>query len=187
MAKNGSLLASMWQKVRIPVISIFLVWHFTGVILWLCPNSLIRHRLLSPFIGYINFFGLWQGWSLFDNPTKVNYYLTALVTFRDGTEKIWAFPRMDKLPILAKMHKERYRKWAHDVLNDERNSFLWADAVRYVARQNYNSHNPPVAVCLVRHWSRIPPPKEGLGKPLPDADDGQSVLYMRDVTAEDLK
>lgn len=178
----------MWAKIREPLILVFLLWHFTGVILWLSPACPLRDSMLKPFLSYLNFFGLWQGWSVFESPRKYNEYLTALITFKDGSTKAWEFPRMEKMGIVEKMFKEKYRRWTNDCVSDESKPFLWPDAARYVARLNNDRlENPPNTVSIVRHWTWIPAPEFGLGKPLPTADDGQSTLYTGKITAEDLK
>ena len=163
------------------------MWHFCGVILWLSPACPLRDAMLKPFLGYLNFFGLWQGWSVFESPRKYNEYLTARITFEDGSQRSWDFPRMEKMGVIEKMFKEKYRRWTNDCVADETKPFLWPDAARYVARRNRNQTNQPVTVAIIRHWTWIPAPEIGLGKPLPTTDDGQSTLYTGKISPEDLK
>ena len=172
----------MWKKVRGPLILLFLAWHFTGVILWDSPACPLRDQLLTPFIGYLNFFGLWQGWSVFEKPRKYNGYLTATITFKDGSTKEWEFPRMEKLGIVEKMFKERYRRWSNDCVSDESKPYLWPDATRYIARLHANPNNPPVTVSIVRHWEWIPEP----GQAVASNQDGSNILYTGQISAEDL-
>lgn len=176
----------MWIRIRKPIILVALGWHFAGVILWLCPPCALRTELIAPFVSYLNFFGLWQGWSVFEQPRQYNGYLTAVVTFRDGSQKVWEFPRMEKLGLIEKMFKERYRRWTNDCVSDESKQYLWPDAARYIARLNRDGQNPPAFVTIVRHWMWIPAPDKGLGVPMPVQDDGQSVLYTGMISAEDL-
>lgn len=177
----------MWTKLREPIILFFLMWHFSGVILWLSPACPLRDAMLKPFLGYLNFFGLWQGWSVFESPRKYNEYLTAQITFANGSQKSWDFPRMEKMGVIEKMFKEKYRRWTNDCVADETKPFLWPDAARYVARQNRSQTNQPVKVAIIRHWTWIPAPEIGLGKPLSTTDDGQSTLYTGKISPEDLK
>jgi len=177
---------SMWQRFRIPVITVFLLWHFSAILLWLSPDCPLRTQLIMPFIGYLNYFELWQGWSVFEKPRLYNGYLTALITYKDGTQKIWEFPRMEKLGLVEKMFKEKYRRWTNDCVSDEAKPYLWPDAVRYIARTNNQTNNPPASVSIIRHWMWIPSPDKGLNAPLPTKDDGSNILYTGNVTAEDL-
>src|ERR1700678_1767353 len=91
-----SNLVGTWSRIRQPLILIFLVWHFSGVMIWLSPDCPLKQELITPYIGYLNFFGLWQGWSVFEHPRTYNEYVTAVIGFKDGSQKIWEFPRMEK-------------------------------------------------------------------------------------------
>ncbi|MBX9719868.1 MAG: hypothetical protein K2X81_00610, partial [Candidatus Obscuribacterales bacterium] len=175
----------MWKKIREPVILFFLAWHFAGVILWLSPQCPLRNQLLMPFIGYIKFFGLGQGWIMFDSPRNYNGYLTAVISFKDGQQKIWDFPRMEKLGIVEKMFKERYREWTNDFISDESRPYLWPDAARYIARLNNDPKDPPVSVSIVRHWIWIKPPEQGIDAALSTVDDGRKILYTGTISPED--
>ncbi len=94
---------------------------------------------------------------------------------------------MEKMGPVEKMFKEKYRRWTNDCVSDETKPFLWPDAARYVARLHRSASNQPVTVSIIRHWTWIPAPEIGLGKPLPVADDGQQTLYVGKITPEDLK
>ena len=155
--------------------------------MWLSPDSQLKQILIPPFIGYLNFTGTWQGWSVFEHPRTYNEYVTALVKYKDGSEKIWEFPRMEKMGIVEKMFKEGYRRWGNDCVSDVNDSFLWPDATRYVARVNRIPNNPPVSVSIIRHWTWIDPPEKGINVALRTADDGQEILCTREITAKDLE
>jgi hypothetical protein len=179
-----------WSRARHTLIILFLAWHFTGVLCWLSPDSPLKQKLIPPFIGYLNFFGMWQGWSVFEVPRTYNEYLTAKVAFKDGSEKTWEFPRMEKLNTVDKMFKEGYRRWANDCVSDTSDSFLWPDATRYIARinrDNGGSGNPPVSVSIIRHWIWIDPPEIGISKPLRTTDDGQETLCTQAIATKDLE
>jgi len=180
-------LSSFWSRSRQPLIILFLLWHFSGVLLWLSPNGPLKQKLITPFIGYLNYFGFWQGWSVFENPRTYNEYLTALVTFQDGSQKIWEFPRMEKMSIFDKMFNEGYRRWTNDCLSDINESYLWPDATRYIARLNRIDGNNPTQVSIIRHWIWIDPPEKAISKPLRTVDDGQETLCSYAISPEELK
>ena len=175
------------MRVRQPLIILFLVWHFSGVLCWLAPDNPLKQKLITPYLGYLNFFGFWQGWSVFETPRTYNGYLTAEVTYKDGAKKLWEFPRMEKMGLVEKMFKEGYRRWGNDCVSDVNDSHLWPDATRYIARQNMQPGNPPVSVSIIRHWTWIDTPDKGIGKPLRTADDGTEIVCTRAVTTEDLQ
>jgi len=176
-----------WSRIRRPLILSFLAWHFSGVLLWLSPDGPLKQKLITPFIGYLNFLGMWQGWSVFEHPRTYNEYLTALVKFKNGSEKIWEFPRMEKMSITEKMFKEGFRRWTNDCVSDTNMSYLWPDATRYIARLNNRTGNPPVSVSIIRHWIWIDPPEIGINKPLRTADDGQETLCTNVISNEELE
>jgi hypothetical protein len=182
-----TILEGLWTRVRKPFILMFLLWHFSGVLFWLSPDCPLKQKLITPFIGYLNFFGMWQGWSVFEHPRTYNEYLTASVMFKDGSQKIWEFPRMEKMGIVEKMFKEGYRRWSNDCVSDVNDSYLWPDTTRYIARLNRSYSNPPVSVSIIRHWTWIDPPETGLDKPLRTADDGQETLCTNAISLEELE
>lgn len=172
----------MWTMIREPIILLFLFWHFTGVLLWLSPQCTLRDSLLSPYIGYLNFFGLWQGWSVFEKPRAYNGFLSAEIKFQDGSKQEWEFPRMEKLGFAEKMFKEKYRRWTNDCVSDESKTYLWPDAARYIARLHRSPGKRPVEVSIVRHWEWIAPPGQSKSTNI----DGQNTLYKGTISAEDL-
>jgi hypothetical protein len=177
----------MFKKVREPIILMFLCWHFAGVMLWDSPDCSLRTELIGPFVGYLNFFGLWQGWSVFEKPRTYNGYLTATITFKDGTKRTWEFPRMEKMNLVEKMFKEKFRRWTNDCVSDENLSFLWPDTTRYIARLNHTGHSNPKSIAIIRHWTWIEPPEKGISRPLRETDDGQDTLYTGYISDADLK
>ncbi len=177
----------LWTRIRIPLILSFLVMHFSGILLWLSPDCPLKQQLITPYIGYLNYFGLWQGWSVFEHPRTYNEYLTAELTFKDGTKKTWEFPRMEKMDVVEKMFKEGLRRWSNDCVSDTNMAYLWPDATRYIARTNSHVGNPVVSVSIIRHWIWIEPPETGLSKPLHTTDDGQEILCTRDISTGELE
>lgn len=145
-------------RARRAVISAFLLFHIVAITFWCIP---LDTALIQAFRGAIRPYMLWselfQAWDMFaPNPLGLNSYLDAVVKFRDGKSSTWSFPRMENLPIAERYSKERYRKFAEYVRLDK-DSLLWPDCARYIARLNNNPTNPPVEVSLVRNWSDIPP------------------------------
>ena len=61
---------------------------------------------------------------------------------------------MEQLSLTERYYRERYRKFAEN-LQDDRNSALWPDVARHLARLYANPANPPAIVMLIRYWSDI--------------------------------
>lgn len=106
--------------------------------------------------------GLTQDWNLFaPEPSSINAYLVAQITYRDGQKKAWNFPMPQDYGYYRRYFMSRRLRWSSDNLRMDKNAVLWPDAARYVARVNNDPKNPPVTVELVRHWSLIAPPMSG--------------------------
>jgi len=147
-------------KIKRVVINGFIIVHLVAIFCWAIPlNSLLRTAINDRFSPYLLWSGLWQGWDMFSpNPRSFNTYLEAEITFRDGQQRVWKFPRMNELGYIERYFHERYRKWANDNVRLDANSALWPDTARYIARLHFNASNPPQSVKLVRYWADIPPP-----------------------------
>lgn len=142
------------------LLNAIIIFHLTAIVSWSFPiDSPLRTKIVRRIKPYMLWTGLWQSWDMFaPNPLQINAHLEALVTFRDGTQRVWPFPRMEKLSYLERYTKERYRKWSSDYVRSDAYSSIWADTARYIARNHYNPLNPPSEVTLKRYWMEIPPP-----------------------------
>ncbi|MFA6212003.1 MAG: hypothetical protein WCT03_17450 [Candidatus Obscuribacterales bacterium] len=183
---NELLSREEWARIRKPVISAFLILHCTLNYCYLFNNHPYINNVNHFFFGYYAFMGLEQAWNVFaPEPRRGNPHLTAIVTYQDGTSKLWTYPRMERLDFFTKIPKERYRKFFDD---NAAWSFpmVWPDIARYVARIHYaEKDNPPILVTLTRFSSDILPMEAGLGKPnLPQSD--TKVLGVYEITAKDL-
>ena len=102
----------------------------------------------------MNLSGLTQGWSLFaPNPTNSNCRLTAQIQHQGGSTNTWKFPMPQDYGYSYFL--ERDRKWANDNVRLDRNSALWPDAARYVARINDDPMHHSVSVKLFRYCEDI--------------------------------
>jgi hypothetical protein len=171
-----------WQYIAI---STFLIFHILAISCWCMPLS-------SPFIAvcrdalrpYFVWSGLFQSWDMFSPlPKATNSYLEALVLYKDGSTKIWSFPRMEQLTLTEKYSKERYRKFVETIL-DNTNAALWPDVARYVARLPEIREGQPQKVMLVVKWSAIVRQPDGTFTRAPW---DEHVFYSYDVKPEDLQ
>ncbi len=103
--------------------------------------------------------GLFQTWNMFaPEPMKLNGYVEAEVIFRNGDSRVWSFPRTERLGVIERYRKERYRKFGNEYLRMDAYSGLWPDTARFIARANRQRSNEPAIVILNRYWSQIRPP-----------------------------
>ncbi|MFZ0738055.1 MAG: hypothetical protein WCA98_05265 [Candidatus Acidiferrales bacterium] len=171
-----------WKYIAI---NAFLVFHILAISFWCLPTN-------SPFIvvcrnavrPYFLWSGLFQSWDMFSpSPKTTNSFMEAIVLYKDGSTLIWSFPRMELLSLTDRYPKERYRKFVEDLLNDK-NSALWPDVARYVARlPNIRAQQPQKVMLLVR-WSDIVYHDDGTFTRSPW---DEHVFYSYDVQTEDLQ
>lgn len=140
------------------------------------------------FWGYYHYIGLDQNFGVFaPAPRNQNPHLVALITYKDGTTKLWMSPRMEQLDLLTRMQKERYRKFFDDNIAWPTYKGMWPGITSYLARSNYDDpDNPPQSVTLIRYSAQVLPPDIGIKqKNLPHFL--KETLQTYRVRAEDLR
>src|SRR5688572_15905172 len=115
---------TLWGRVRVAIISLFVLFHLMTLILWITPPFPLYWSILPPFRHYICQIGFWNTWTMFSHPKKFNAHLIAHVTLTDGRVVTWDLPRMEKLGYWERAQKERYRKWTHEYVNEPAYSYV---------------------------------------------------------------
>lgn len=118
-----------------------------------------------PISVYLKISGFWQYWDMFaPNPSHTDTWGDAVVVYKDGSTKRYAYPRMYDLPLWKKFLQERYRKFFERAGSDDY-YFLWPSFGLRIALLNDNQKNPPVEVRLYRHFRQVAEPGQvqGLG------------------------
>jgi hypothetical protein len=138
---------------------------------------------MSPLRFYLLSTGFWQYWDMFSpNPASTDIWSDSVVTYADGSSKVYHYPRIYDLPIPQKFMKERWRKFFERAGN-QGYQFLWPVFGQRVALLNYNDpKNPPVKVDLRRHSMAIAAP----GKP-EDTTYTEETYYRYVVDQEKLR
>lgn len=113
----------------------------------------------SPLRFYLQATGFWQYWDMFSpEPSSIDIWSDAIVTYRDGTEIRYAYPRMADLSIPQKFVKERYRKFYERVPD---NDYLWPVVAQRIALlSDTHPGNPPITVKLYHHWRPVAGPDQ---------------------------
>lgn len=138
----------------------FILFHIVAVLLWLTPVGTTSAEAARTFAAnYVSWGGLGQNWGMFaPEPSNLNIYLSANITYQDGSQHTWDFPRMDQIDLVSRYYQERYRKFEEYAHLDSA-SGMWPDLAVWIARQNNpEPGNPPVRVQLTRNWWTVPPP-----------------------------
>lgn len=174
--------------MRMPVISAFIIFHWVLNFVYLFNNHPYMNNVVATFWPYYSYFGLDQNWGVFaPHPREANPHLTAIIHYKDGSSRLWAYPRMERLSFLERIPKERFRKFFDDNAAWPKFDILWPDIAAYIARLNYrDQNNPPELVTLVRFHSFILPPAEGMGKKNPPHWETNAILTYN-VKSEDLQ
>lgn len=139
------------------MISVFILFHLIAVTLWALPYDLpviVHARDVNQ--PYMRFTGLFQTWNMFaPNPVPTNTTIKAVV-ITDHHIHVWEYPRMDKLGYGERYRKERYRKFAENLLMDQ-TSLLLADVAKHIARFYNDPDDPPQKVILLKYETEIRP------------------------------
>ncbi len=150
---------SVWGR---RALNLFLLWHIAAVTLWLLPSDWRIVQTLVPEGGpvraYLIATGFQQSWQMFSpNPDNTDTTLQAAITYRNGAQRIWAFPRMKDMGYEERYRRERVRKL---VEVGKYEPSLWPALARYAARacNDRPQNGPPVLVTLTRILREIPPP-----------------------------
>jgi len=143
------------------VVNLFILWHLYALTIWLLPESALRQSCVQTVTPYMTFTGLMQSWTMFSpDPSKLDLYVEARITYANGQERSWSYPRMVNLGYVERYRHERFRKLI-ELAHLEQNSMIWPSVARYAARvNNIYPHNPPVDVRLIRHFRFTPRPGE---------------------------
>lgn len=174
-------------KVFRTVFSVCVVVYVFALVIQMGPESPPRNRLIKLVSPALDYSALWQNFAVFSpEPRESNIYISAVVTFADGSSQYFVYPRLDRLSLWDRMQKERYRKYALDNVYKDDGRGLWPDLARYVARLFYKAGRKPIAVSLQRHFSDIPTPEKGIGKPLTNGYDTVT-FFVYSVKPEDLQ
>lgn len=179
----GRLKRRAWTR---RLVNAFIVWHCFAVAMWLLPGywPVVRDMLPPDNSGavraYMTMTDLMQSWQMFaPNPDNNDLYMQAEITYADGHKKVWTFPRLTDMGYGERYRRERFRKLVEVAERDNR---VWPTMARYAARRNYlDPRDPPVAVRLLDHFRKVPPP----GQPIPPYK--MDVIFEAPITPGDLR
>jgi len=184
---------SFWYKIRKVVISIFVFLVLFGFMVYLLLPNHVYGKVMEPLQPFLSFFCLHQGYGVFaPSPSTRNSHMVALVFYDDGTSRLYALPRLERISMLQKLYKERYRKFLEDNLPNKNNAHIVNDVARFVARQcdvfkgkdRNGPANRPKVVMLINMWSEVPPIHVHKPSPL---HFNMNVLCSYPVKSEDLE
>jgi hypothetical protein len=128
------------------IISLIIVTYFTLVFIQVCPSGPIRDRAKAYADPIILLFGLKQRWNLFSpNIRVINQFATCLITFKDGSIKLYEWPENRKFSF-KNIERNQLRKFVIDGVSEPYYSAYWPYTARFMTKCNWNPDNPPVLV-----------------------------------------
>lgn len=154
-AASKPAIGGFWKVI----VSSFIAIYFTSVIIWLFAEIPFQDKL-APYSHWINIAdGGVQHWSLFSPSVRhVIYHETAIVSFKDGTMKLYEFPRMEKMNHWEKFKHEKLRKLFGDCIPWPGYEAFLPSVARYLAASNQDGNNQPAMITMVFNSASNPPP-----------------------------
>jgi len=170
-------------------VSAFVAIFFIVNLVWLFGNDPITFRAkiyLKPLVVAL---GWIQNWAVFTPKTRHTiHHESAIITFADDSQKIYEFPRMEKLDYWQKFRHEKLRASLSDTIAWPGNENYLPSLAALLAKSNANPVNQPTKVTLIMNYMIIPPPQEGrilLRDALPEHSN-KMVFFIYKVKPRDL-
>ena len=136
--------------------------YFLCVLIWDSPPGALKSNLIPLMAPLMEATSIGQGWSVFSPDVReANYHETALITFQDGLQKLYEFPRMQKLGYWERFRSEKFRKMFFDCMPWPNFQQFLPDFAKFVAEANEWPGNSPYTVALIHHSIRMPEPEKG--------------------------
>ena len=103
-------------------------------------------------------FGLKQRWNLFspDLP-KFNQFSTVIVTFDDGSERLYEWPRMEKLSVTERFTHQKLRRFVTEFWARPKYKKFWPESAEFFMDAFYDPVNKPRRVAFIFNFVKIPP------------------------------
>ena len=141
----------------------------------------IVSRWLKPTLPLLYNIGLHHQLVLFSpSPPKWTGRVDFRVTYSDGAQQNWIYPRSRLAPLDPRGTYRRYLFYYTVWSFRHTARLLQPSLAAYIADDSYTPTRRPVKVEMIERFARIPSPKDGLGQPAPTLDQ-ETVLLSYDV------
>jgi len=115
--KEGTV-AWRWTARRL-VISAFVLFHLSALMIWTMPSCYIKDRFNKPFHYYVLPLGIWQWWAIFaPEPVRDTTVVNAEVVDVKGIRHIHEFPRVRDLSWWSRIPRYRNPKFTNNMISD---------------------------------------------------------------------
>lgn len=142
-------------------LTVVIACYYIAVAVWNCPDGLLKSSLMAMLRIPVDIFAVEQTWNMFGpNLRSWNGHSVAVITFTDGSSKIYEFPRMEMLTIFEKYKREKMRKLFIDNMNDQNFEAYLPSIAQAIADANYQKGNEPRLVTITLKYADIPAPNQ---------------------------
>jgi hypothetical protein len=122
--------------------------HLPGNESWLIP--IVRR--------YAGFFGLEQNWTMFSGLRKANFHMLSVITFADGTQKLYEYPRMNLISQQEHFIHEKRRTLFYEYLPGRWGRKYIPSMARYLVWCNEDPKNNPSIITYIYNFADVPKP-----------------------------
>jgi hypothetical protein len=155
-----------WTARRL-VISAFVVFHVSALMIWTCPPCAIKERFSWPYRFYMLPLGLWQWWGIFaPDPLRSSMVLEAEVIDAKGMRQVFEFPGIGDLPWWSKFTRYRYPKFTANMGSSEYVKHREFTSRHVVRQLGLGTESFPLTVSLYVKLTDAPPPGTGVSDPM---------------------
>jgi hypothetical protein len=147
-------------------ISLLIVSYFAIAVIQVSPGEAVASSALTaspdPLVQMtrplVVLFGLKQRWNLFaPDIRRMNQYSTSIITFEDGSQKLYEWPRINLLPVEQRFFKHRVMRFITEAWAQPQYRNYLPFGAKFLSMANSNSDNPPAMVELYFNYCDIPP------------------------------
>jgi hypothetical protein len=166
MVRKERDMAWRWTARRL-VISAFVIFHLSALIMWTMPDCAFRARFQGYFRCYVLPLGLWQWWAIFaPDPVRNTTTLNAEIVDAQGMRQVYEFTRIGELPWWQKFPRYRHPKFTMNMGIDEYAKHREFTARHAVRQLGLEARSFPVWVSLYYEIKDTPPPGTGVADPM---------------------
>lgn len=106
----------------------------------------------------VTMFGLKQRWNLFSpDIRKMNQYSTAVITYADGSQKLYEWPRVNLLPLEQRIFKHRIMRFVTDSWAQPQYRHYLPFGAQFLSKAHRDEDNPPTVIEFYFNYCDIPP------------------------------
>lgn len=134
-----------------------MVGYFGIALAQVLPDKPYKETILTYLEPVISTFGLRQRWNLFaPDLVRVNQYSTVLLTYEDGSIRLYEWPRLDKLGVVEKFSHQRIRRFVTEFWARPRYKAFWPVSSRHLEKAFSLPDNAVTRVEFGFNFNKVP-------------------------------